>query len=168
MKFLSQSKLLLLSLARTLAVFNTAPYPVEIPQPRRQTFSSGALSATYKCWDAITRKQHKYIQIALLKKIVFYYNMLYKVSIYGTLYLFLDFTWCHGHHVAVPKQWNWRPCWCPNPTLRELKATIMLMSSFVLVEKHGCWSCEWNPRISLYDKSLTWQAQKDEVWWKEE
>ena len=30
----------------TFAVFNAAPYPVEIPHPRRHTFSRGALSAT--------------------------------------------------------------------------------------------------------------------------
>lgn len=33
----------------TFAVLSAAPYPVEIPQPRRQTFSSGALSST---WNA--------------------------------------------------------------------------------------------------------------------
>ena len=48
--------------------------------------------------------------------------------------------WC-------PQTMQWRPCWCPDPILRELKAIIMLTSSFVFVEKHGCWSREWNPRI---------------------
>ena len=48
--------------------------------------------------------------------------------------------WC-------PQTMKWRPCWCPDPILWELKAIIMLTSSFVFVEKHGCWSCEWNPRI---------------------
>ena len=28
--------------------------------------------------------------------------------------------------------------WCPDPILWELKAIIMLTSSFVFVEKHGC------------------------------
>ena len=43
--------------------------------------------------------------------------------------------WC-------PQTMKWRPCWCPDPILRELKAIIILTSSFVFVEKHGCWSCE--------------------------
>ena len=50
--------------------------------------------------------------------------------------------WC-------PQTMKWRPCWCPDPILRELKAIIMLTSSFVFVEKHGCWSREWNPRTNL-------------------
>ena len=33
---------------------------------------------------------------------------------------------------------KWWPCWCPDPILLELKAIIMLTSSFVFVEKHGC------------------------------
>ena len=48
--------------------------------------------------------------------------------------------WC-------PQTMKWRPCWCPDPILRELKAIIMLTFPFVFVEKHGCWSREWNPRI---------------------
>ena len=39
--------------------------------------------------------------------------------------------WC-------PQTMKWRPCCCPDPILRELKAIIMLTSSFVFVEKHGC------------------------------
>ena len=39
--------------------------------------------------------------------------------------------WC-------PQTMKWRPCWCPDPILRELKAIIMLTSSFVFVEKDGC------------------------------
>lgn len=31
---------------RTLAVLRAAPYPVEMPHPRRQTLSSGALGLT--------------------------------------------------------------------------------------------------------------------------
>ena len=51
--------------------------------------------------------------------------------------------WC-------PQTMKWRPCWCPDPILRELKAIIMLTSSFVFVEKHGCWSREWNPSIAIF------------------
>ena len=51
--------------------------------------------------------------------------------------------WC-------PQTMKWRPCWCPDPILREFKAIIMLTSSFVFVEKHGCWSREWNPRIVTF------------------
>ena len=49
-----------------------------------------------------------------------------------------------GFHVTsrppcwCPQTMKWRPCWCPDPILRELKAIIMLTSSFVFVEKHGC------------------------------
>ena len=39
--------------------------------------------------------------------------------------------WC-------PQTIKWRPCWCPDPILLELTAVIMLTSSFVFVEKHGC------------------------------
>ena len=39
--------------------------------------------------------------------------------------------WC-------PQTMKWRPCWCPDPILWALKAIIMLTSSFVFVEKHGC------------------------------
>ena len=40
-----------------------------------------------------------------------------------------------------------RPCWCPDPILRELNSIIMQMLSLVFVEKYGCWSREWQPRI---------------------
>ena len=44
------------------AVFKAAPYPVEIPQPRRQTFSSGASGFTYTISSMIDNLI-KYIQV---------------------------------------------------------------------------------------------------------
>ena len=60
-----------------------------------------------------------------------YYRRIYFEAILGFHMTSRPPYWC-------PQTMKWRPCWCPDPILRELKAIIMLTSSFVFVEKHGC------------------------------
>ena len=46
-----------------------------------------------------------------------------------------------------PKTMKRRPCWCPKPILWELNSFLMQTLSFVLINLHGCWPCEWKHSI---------------------
>ena len=53
--------------------------------------------------------------------------------------------WCP----TTIKRW---PCWCPKPILWELNSFLMQTLSFVPINLHRCWPCEWKHSIcSTYD-----------------
>ena len=49
--------------------------------------------------------------------------------------------WC-------PKTMKRRPCWCPKPILWELNSFLMQTLSFVPIDLHRCWPCEWKRSIA--------------------
>ena len=44
--------------------------------------------------------------------------------------------WC-------PKTMKRWPCWCPKPVLWELNSFLVQTLSFVPINLHRCWPCEW-------------------------
>ena len=66
--------------------------------------------------------------------------------------------WC-------PKTMKRRPCWCPKPVLWELNFFLMQTLSFVPVNLHRCWPCEWKHSIAPYN--LCEQTDSlNNVYWK--
>ena len=60
------------------------------------------------------------------------------------------FTWCHGGHIGVPKQWNGRHVGVPNQSSESW--TLFLCKCFLLVaiNLHRCWPCEWKRSINTF------------------
>ena len=56
--------------------------------------------------------------------------------------------WC-------PKTMKRQPCWCPKPILWELNSFLMQTLSFVPINLHRCWPCEWKRSIGRLLNSLT-------------
>ena len=50
--------------------------------------------------------------------------------------------WC-------PKTMKRRPCWCPKQILWELNFFLIQTLSFVPINLHRCWPCEWKQSIYL-------------------
>ena len=48
--------------------------------------------------------------------------------------------WC-------PKTMKRRSCWCPKPVPWELNSFLMQTLSFVPINLHRCWPCEWKRSI---------------------
>ena len=48
------------------------------------------------------------------------------------------------------KTMKWWPCWLPRPFLWELNSFLTQMLSFVLINLHRCWVCEWKRSICQY------------------
>ena len=49
------------------------------------------------------------------------------------------FTWLHGGHISVPKQWNGRHIGFPNKSCGSWTLFFCKKSSFVPINLHRCW-----------------------------
>ena len=61
----------------------------------------------------------------------------------NSLYFYRVFSHDVTPAILVFQTMKWLPCWCPEPVLWELNSFLMQMPSFVAINLHRWWPCEW-------------------------